>query len=87
MPKPKWSVKEVKPLPDYMLHLTFESGEERIYDAKPMLQKPICVQLKEPAFFERAKVAYGTVIWSDDIDIAPEYLYEQSIPVESAEEE
>ena len=25
---------------------------------------------------------YGTVIWNDDVDIAPEYLYECSTPVE-----
>ena len=26
--------------------------------------------------------SYGTVIWSDDVDIAPEHLYECSIPVD-----
>ena len=85
MPNPKWSVKAVKPLQDYMLQLTFESGEERLYDAKPLLQKQVCAALREPDFFDQARAAYGTVVWSDEIDIAPEHLYECSVPVESGE--
>ncbi|MDO5327119.1 MAG: hypothetical protein Q4G00_10425 [Clostridia bacterium] len=30
----------------------------------------------------QAKAAFGTVVWSDDVDIAPEHLYECSVPVE-----
>ena len=28
----------------------------------------------------RAHAEYGTVVWTDDIDIAPEHLYECSVP-------
>lgn len=82
MPNPKWHVMEVKPLQDYRMLLTFADGEKRVYDATPLLEKPICAALKEPSFFARARAAYGTVVWSDDIDIAPEHLYESSIPYE-----
>ncbi|MFA7399655.1 MAG: hypothetical protein WCZ98_04145 [Sideroxydans sp.] len=31
--------------------------------------------------FHRATVAYGTVIWPGEIDIAPETLYDDSVPL------
>ena len=30
--------------------------------------------------FMKAKVECGTAVWTDDIDIAPEHLYECSVP-------
>jgi hypothetical protein len=32
----------------------------------------------------KAKAMYGTVVWNDDIDIAPEHLYECSTPIVNA---
>ncbi len=82
MPNPVWCVAEVLPRPDYTLLLTFENGEKRVYNARPLLKKPICMELNNLGFFMKAKAAYGTVVWSDDVDIAPEHLYEHSIPVD-----
>lgn len=83
MANPVWCVAAVQPRPDHTLLLTFESGEKRIYDARPLLKKPICKALNDLHFFMRARAAYGTVVWSDELDIAPEHLYECSIPIES----
>jgi len=33
----------------------------------------------------KASALCGTVVWSDDIDIAPEHLYEESLPIYEAE--
>ena len=74
-------VVRVLPRQDYSLELTFSNGEKRIYNAKPLLEKNIYRELKNPGFFLKAKVECGTVVWSDDIDIAPEHLYECSIGV------
>lgn len=81
MANPIWCVEAVEPHEDYSMLLTFENGEKRIYDARPLLSKPICAALKNVHFFMMAKALYGTVVWSDDIDIAPEHLYECSVPV------
>ena len=51
-----------------------------VADARPLLEKPLFAALKSLPFFLRARAAYGTVIWNDDIDIAPEHLYECSSP-------
>lgn len=81
MKNPVWVVKEVKASKDYTLLITFESGEKKIYDARPLLKKPIYSELNNTAFFMSAKAEYGTVVWSEDVDIAPEHLYECGVPV------
>ena len=81
MNTPKWVVIHVQPQTDYTLQLTFACGEQRIYNAKPLLEKSLYAQLRNPSFFMTAKAECGTVVWNDDIDIAPEHLYDASIPV------
>ena len=80
MKQPEWIVEDVKAREDYTLLITFSGGIQRIYDARPLLEKPLFAALKCLPFFLRARAAYGTVIWNDDIDIAPEHLYECSSP-------
>jgi hypothetical protein len=46
------------------------------------LEKPVFSDLKNIVFFLCARVDCGTVVWNDEIDIAPEYLYECGRPVE-----
>lgn len=83
MKNPVWVVEAVIPQEDYTLIITFTGGNQRIYDARPLLEKPLCAPLKNLSFFMGAKAAYGTVVWSDDIDIAPEHLYECSRPIDA----
>lgn len=73
----------VEPRSDFKLILAFENGDKRCFDMKPFLVKKPFVKLKTPAFFMRAKVGYGTVVWPDGIDIAPETLWDGSIPLSS----
>lgn len=82
MGKPVWSVREAYPREDYTIFLVFEDGSKKIYNARPLLEQPILAPLKDLSFFMRAKAEYGTVVWSDDVDIAPEHLYECSVPVD-----
>lgn len=78
---PVWLVTSVIANSDYTLLLTFANGENRVYNAKPLLEKKIYEPLKNLSFFMNAKVDGDTVVWNDDIDIAPEHLYECSTPV------
>jgi len=80
MKEPAWVVKHVTPTKDYTLRLAFAHGDLRVYDARPLLQKPIYAPLKDLSFFLGARAECGTVVWSEDIDIAPEHLYECSRP-------
>ena len=65
----------------YRLLLTFENGEKRLFDMAPYMDKKPFVQLKGSAFFARATVDHGTVVWPGNIDIAPETLYDRSRPL------
>jgi hypothetical protein len=66
---------------DHTLLLVFENGEKRRFDMKPLLdKKPFC-RLKDSPLFLKATVAYGTVVWPGDTDIAPETLWDKSEPV------
>ena len=76
-----WVVKEVQPKENYTLLVTFSDGIKKIYDARPLLEKAIYFPLKNLSFFMSAKVECGTVVWNDDVDIAPEHLYECAQPV------
>lgn len=73
-------VVRVDPQTDYKLFLEFENGERRVFDMAPLMDKKPFVQLKGSPLFIRARVDYGTVVWPGDIDIAPETLYDRSIP-------
>ncbi|MBQ3424756.1 MAG: DUF2442 domain-containing protein [Clostridia bacterium] len=41
----------------------------------------MCRPLNDLNVFMNAKAAFGSVVWNDELDIAPEYLYEYSKPV------
>lgn len=73
-------VTNVEAMPDYKLRLEFENGEKRLFDMSAYIDKPPFTRLKESALFAAAFVEYGTVVWPGDIDIAPETLYERSLP-------
>ncbi|MCL2078380.1 MAG: DUF2442 domain-containing protein [Oscillospiraceae bacterium] len=75
-------VAEVSPMEDYNLQLTFDNGERRIFDVKPLFAYAVFKSLQDKAFFESVKVAYGSILWSNDIDYCPDTLYAESILVE-----
>lgn len=81
MKTPLWVITDVQPKKDYTLLITFASGEKKLYDARPLLAKAIYKPLNNLSFFLKAKADCGSVAWNDDIDIAPEHLYEYSSPV------
>ncbi len=81
MGNPAWAVKKVIPRKDYTLLITFEDGKSGVYDFRPDLSRSIFKKQQNIDFFMQAKVLYGTVVWPDDSDMAPEHLYEKAIPV------
>ena len=74
-------VVSVEPQKDDTLLLTFENGEKRRFDMKPLLEKKPFSKLNKSPLFMKATVNFGTVVWPGEIDIAPETLWDQSQPV------
>jgi hypothetical protein len=72
------TVMKVVPSDDFQLLVTFSTGETKKFDARPYLEKGVFTRLKNPELFKQAYVAYDTVCWPGDLDIAPETLYDCS---------
>ncbi|MFM2408560.1 MAG: hypothetical protein RL358_1302 [Pseudomonadota bacterium] len=77
-------VVSVQVQPNYHLQLEFENGERRMFDMSPYMDKKPFNRLKNSPIFNCAHIDYGTVVWPGEIDIAPETLYDRSIPILSA---
>jgi hypothetical protein len=69
----------VKPLPTFELDLSYADGTHRRFDMKPLLALKPWNRISALPLFMQAKVAYGTVVWPGDIDIAPETLLLDSV--------
>jgi hypothetical protein len=67
---------------NYKIELVFKNGEVRIFDIKPLLNTKPWFKLKSKKLLNKAYLAYGTLCWPGEIDIAPETLYIDSFPVE-----
>jgi hypothetical protein len=74
------SVVHVRPREDFHLELRFDTGETRLFDVRPYLDKGIFQRLRDQKLFNQAYVAFDTVCWPGDLDIAPETLYDRSEP-------
>jgi hypothetical protein len=74
----------VRALDDCRLWLRFDTSEEKVFDFKPLLKYPAFKPLADKSLFDSVYLNMGTTMWGDgeniDIDIAPESLYEGSIP-------
>jgi len=78
-------VKEVQPLPDYALLVSFANEEKKQYNVKPLLEKwePFKAFLHTRGLFEQVRVdegGYG-ISWNDDIDLSCNELYNNGIAV------
>jgi len=69
------SVLNAKYLTDYKLSIEFSDGRNGIADLESMIKsfKPFNT-LQDKNIFSNFEVNY-TIRWSDELDIAPEYLY------------
>lgn len=71
----------VKVLENYQLELTFSTGETRVFDVSAYLGKGIFTELRDPAYFRRVRLAFGTVAWPNEQDFGPDSLYAESRPL------
>ena len=69
-------------LADYVLNLTFNDGSTKTFDFETYIkQNDMFKPLKDKKLFNNFKLDGWTISWlNGTIDIAPEYLYENSIP-------
>lgn len=75
-------VTAVTPLADHALLLQFNDGDRRRMDVRPYLVYPVFARLREPQFFALARADHGTVSWPAGIDLDPDSVYLESVPVD-----
>ena len=75
------AVIRVKPREDFSLELWFSTGDHRLFDARPYLNRGIFTRLQDFSLFNQAFVSLDTVCWPGNLDIAPETLFDRSVPI------
>lgn len=70
---------EVTPLENYNLLITFDNGEDKIFDVKPMISGSWFGELQDKNIFNTVKISGNTVEWINGQDICPDDLYYMSI--------
>jgi len=76
------SVTSIRAMDDYKLWIRFLTGEEKVFDFKPLLDKGVFSTLKNKEIFEGVYIDLGVPVWCNgEIDIAPERLYYNGISV------
>ncbi|MEK6279860.1 MAG: DUF2442 domain-containing protein [Acidobacteriota bacterium] len=65
---------------DFTLDLKFSDGSVKRFDMNPYLDYEVFQELKNLNYFKHVSIAFGTVSWPDDQDIAPETLFLEAVP-------
>jgi hypothetical protein len=73
-------VKDVRPLDNYELEVSFENGESRRFDVKPYLGRGIFVRLRDLALFRGVRVIAGSIEWPGGLDLSYDTLYVDGKP-------
>ena len=82
---PGITITDAKPLDGGIVLVTFSTGEQRLFDTTS-LKGEIFAPLSDVHVFRKMAVSHGTVTWlNEQIDIAPEYVYEHSYHYDTGE--
>lgn len=66
---------KVKPLENYLLYVTFDNGENKIFDVKPLISGSWFGELENKNIFDTVRISGNTVEWINGQDICPDDLY------------
>lgn len=68
-----------KYLADYKISVAFDDGSHSVADFERVVKddhRPIVRQLSSPDLFRDFKVQAHTIVWSNSVDFAPEFIKE-----------
>ena len=78
-PRMPWRVAEVKALPNFRLHVTFQDGLQGIVCLQQRVASEnagVFKSLADKAVFDAVTVRHGAVTWDHGIDLAPDAMYD-----------
>ena len=80
-------VRNVEPLRNFEVRLTFAEGTEKVIDLKPFLRGPIFEPIRNDlTMFRAVKVVGSTIGWPNGADIDPDVLFYDLTPAWMEEE-
>lgn len=73
-----YHVLEARYLGGHTVWLRFRDGTAGEVDLGPVLRGPVFEPLRDPAYFRQFRVdpQFHTLVWPNDVDIAPEFLHD-----------
>lgn len=75
-------VSDVKPLQGRMMLVTFSTGEKRLFDTTTLTGSAFD-KLADRDIFFHPSIFHGVITWDNgEIDVAPEYVYQNSFAYE-----
>ncbi len=77
-------IRELYPMPDFVLSVLFDDGKRVLYDVKTDFHLPNYDMLKTvPRMFESVQLdsSRTVVYWNDEIDLAADSIYEYGTPI------
>ena len=71
------AVTSVKCEDDYVLSVTFDTGESGLLDMKPYLNFGVFRKIEDPDIFRTVRVSFDAIAWESGADIDPVFVYEK----------
>lgn len=69
----------VKAKENYLIEITFDNGEVRVFDVKPYIKGTWYGQLEDINYFNAVMTDGYTVVWPNGQDLCPDELYTLSV--------
>ncbi len=73
---------KVEPKSNYHLISTFSNGVVKDFDCNYLFERDYFKSLKNKGIFNKAYANLGGVVWTDEIDLAMEEVYEKGVTVD-----
>ena len=76
-------IKELKPLPNYLLSVTFDDGRHVLYDVSEDMNLPdYSVLREEPGLCQNVQLdeSRTCVYWNEEVDLPSDIIYEYGKP-------
>ena len=73
-------VAEVRPLRDFQLYVRFFDGTEGMVQMREMIfgeNAGVFQTLRDPVEFEKVGIGFGGVMWANELDLAPDAMYDE----------
>lgn len=75
-------IKEIKALDDYMLLITFNNGDIKLFNFKPYLESEVFKHLKDKNTFNKVYLNCGFATWDENTDFSASTMFTEGIDVD-----